>query len=378
MNLKFLSKQNSWIIAILLLVGVISTLHYNTPTQSWQYHLVYMQAYFIPIILAAFQFGVRGGLGTAILISIIYFPHIMLQWGGLIENNLMRFLQIILFNVLGYLTGLKSQGERIEKEKYQKTANDLKYSLEQLKIHSEKISEMEEQIRAADRLAIVGELTASLAHEVRNPLGSIRGAVEIIRDSVPEDIKKLEFFDILIQDTERLNHVVENYLSFSRKKTTQYSKYDITEAIKNIVLMIGAQARKSKIRIDIDLPDEEYSLIGDPNHFWQVMINVLLNAIQAMPDGGQVDVRLMPVEEGNTEHIKKICLSIKDQGKGIPKDKLQDVFKPFFTTKKKGSGLGLSITKRIADENDWKIKINSQAGVGTEFAIYIPLNKKNI
>ena len=229
------TKQKIQLSIIFILVICISLLHYNTPTKIWQFHLVYMQAYFIPIILAAFQFGVRGGLGIAILVSAIYFPHIMLQWGGLIENNLMRFLQIGLFNIVGYLTGLKSQGERKEKERYQAAANDLTQSIEKLKEQSERISEMEDQVRAADRLAIIGELTASLAHEVRNPLGSIRGAVEIIRDKVPDEIKNFEFFDILVQDTERLNQVVENYLNFS--KTFYKAKNLINQRLNHTIVI---------------------------------------------------------------------------------------------------------------------------------------------
>ena len=102
-------NKYQWWIVIWILVIVISILHYTTPTMEWQYHLIFMQSYFIPILLAAFQFGIRGGLGTAIGVSIFYFPHIMLQWGGLVEGNLMRFLQILLFYVIGYLTGLISE-----------------------------------------------------------------------------------------------------------------------------------------------------------------------------------------------------------------------------------------------------------------------------
>ncbi|KAA3616778.1 MAG: sensor histidine kinase [Calditrichaeota bacterium] len=367
---NILSIENKYKLLILALIAGISVLHFNTDTMKWQYHLVYMQAYFIPIILGAFVLGKKGGLGTALIVSIVYLPHIMFQHGGLVENNFMRFLQIVLFNAVGYLTGLKAQGERTEKEKYQIAAENLEKSLAQLKTQSDQISEMEEQARATDRLAIVGELTASLAHEVRNPLGSIRGAVEIIRDSVPADIKKMEFFDILIQDTERLNQVVETYLGFSKKQSQQFSTYSLNETIQNIALMIGAQARKNKIRLKTDIPEKTITLKGDPNHVWQITMNVLLNSIQAMPDGGEIAVILSPDKISKN----KIQLIIKDQGKGIPDVKINQIFKAFYTTKSKGTGLGLAIVKRIADENNWHIYVNSKEGVGTEFAIVIPLN----
>lgn len=367
-----------WHIIIIVSIVIISLLHYNTPTMDWQYHLVYMQAYFIPIILAAFQFGTKGGIGTAVLISIIYFPHIILQWGGLIENNMMRFLQIVLFNVVGFITGLKAQGERQEKERYHKTADNLEKSLQKLKGQSAHISEMEEQIRAADRLAIVGELTASLAHEVRNPLGSIRGAVEIIRNAVPEDVKKLEFFDILIHETERLNQVVETYLGFSKKQSRQFSTYNLNETIQNIVLMIGPQARKNKITIKTSLPQETVFLKGDPNHLWQVILNVVLNAIQASPGNSEIVVKGELVNEDGgikKQNTRVVRVSIADQGEGIDPAKIKDIFKAFYTTKSNGTGLGLAIVKRISDENHWQMEVNSRPGDGAEFVFTIPVNK---
>ena len=176
-------KDNNMMVrwsVIILLVIIISVLHYTTPTMNWQYHLVYMQSYFIPILIAAFQFGIRGGLGVAIAVSILYLPHIMLHWGGLVENNLLRFIQIVLYNVIGFLTGLKAQREMEETTKYKNAADQLENSLNTVKHQSDTLAELEEQLRQTDRLAVIGELTSSLAHEVRNPLGSIRGAVEII------------------------------------------------------------------------------------------------------------------------------------------------------------------------------------------------------
>jgi len=371
--------QKNYLFIIILLIAVISVLHYNTSTKLWQYHLVYMQAYFIPILLAAFQFGVKGGLSAAFAVSLIYLPHIMLQWGGLIENNLMRFLQILLFNILGYLTGLKAQGERQEKENYRQAAARLQESLEQQKKQSEAISAMEQQLRIADRLATVGELTASLAHEVRNPLASIRGAVEIIRDTVPQEMRKLEFFDILIQDTERLNKVVENYLNFARRRPQPQALYNFNETLKNILLMLGAQARRNRIRLTARLPEETIRLRGDPHSFWQVAMNVLLNAMQAMPNGGEIIVwvRQLDANENPSSGEPKprwLRFSVKDQGEGIPQDKLQEIFSAFYTTRPNGAGLGLAIVKRIAKENNWKMEINSRPGQGTEFALFMPID----
>ncbi len=372
------NSQIVWVTLIALLVVVISVLHYTTSTMKWQYHLIYMQAYFIPIIIAAFQFGIRGGLGTAVIISLIYFPHIMLQWGGLVDTNLMRFLQIVLFNIIGYVTGLKAQQERNEKERYQRTAEELERSLNLLRRQSEKLEEAEEQLRLADRLAVIGELTASLAHEMRNPLGSIRGAVEILRDELPAQSKTSEFFQILIQETERLNGVVENYLHFTRKQKLQTSRFNISEVLQNVRALLMPRTRRNRVNIELDTPAEPLQMDGDINDFRQVAVNLILNAIQAMPAGGTIWIHASGPESGgkavfpDSDNKPRFVIRIKDEGSGIPTSEAEKIFQPFYTTKSNGTGLGLAIVKRIVEKNHWQIRIESEVGKGAEFILGIP------
>lgn len=377
-------KQWIWWLVIGIMVAVVSLLHYNTPTMKWQYHLIYMQSYFIPILLAAFQFGVRGGLGTAAAVSLIYFPHIMLQWGGLVETNLMRYLQIGLFNIIGYLTGLKAQKEMEEKNRYQKTADELRESLELLKSQSEKLDEMEEQLRMADRLAVVGELTASLAHEVRNPLGSIQGTVEILRDELPLNEQNSEFFQILIEETNRLSSVVENYLGFSRKQRHEVSRFDIREITQNVRVLLENRARKEGVSIQVDQPESSIMLEADPNQLRQIFVNLVLNSLQAMEEGGKITLQARV--EVNPEIREKfvdfpphtdavLVVSVKDEGPGIPPADLEKIFHPFYTTKANGTGLGLAIVKRTVERNRWQMEVHSQSGKGATFTIYIPISR---
>ncbi len=379
-------KDNNMMVrwsVIILLVIIISVLHYTTPTMNWQYHLVYMQSYFIPILIAAFQFGIRGGLGVAIAVSILYLPHIMLHWGGLVENNLLRFMQIVLYNVIGFLTGLKAQREMEETIKYKNAADQLENSLNTVKHQSDTLAELEEQLRQTDRLAVIGELTSSLAHEVRNPLGSIRGAVEIIIDEDTNKNKKMEFSKILIDETERISAVLENYLSFAKKKKQQDSEYLFQEIIQNVVMMLSTQARKKQIEIVSTIPNDPIFLKGDPNDLWQILMNIILNALQAMTNGGVVTLKLFKTNETGpykkaehsmlNEYDRFLNLTISDNGPGIPNDDLEKIFNPFYTTKVNGSGLGLAIVKRIIDNNNWMIDVTSIKNSGTKFVIIIPI-----
>lgn len=375
---KELISRKIWQVIIAFCIILISVLHYTTPTMKWQYHLILMQSYFIPILLAAFQFGVRGGLGSAIMISFLYLPHVMLQWGGLIESNLMRFLQILLFNIIGYLTGLKAQQEKNEKIRYQEVAEQLKISLEKQKEQSEKIEEMEDQLRQADRLAVIGELTASLAHEVRNPLGSIRGTVDILKNEISSSTQVNEFFSILVEETSRLNQVVENYLGFAGKRRKIPVRFDIRETIRNSKLLLSNKAKKNDVTIEILLPKYPLFIEGNPGELQQVLINLMLNSIQALPRGGQIKIRAEKCaskeEEDNITagNSKNFCIELSDNGTGIAEKDLEKIFQPFYTTREEGTGLGLAIVKRIADQNRWEIKVNSQKNSGTKFLLFLP------
>lgn len=373
-------RQRFWLILIGILVIVISALHYLTPTMKWQYHLIYMQSYFIPILIGAFQFGIRGGLGTALAVSFIYFPHVMLQWGGLIETNMMRFLQIFLFNLIGYVTGVISQQRMQENERYQHAVSDLEQSLKKLKTQSKHLAEVEDRLRHADRLSVVGELTASLAHEIRNPLGAIRGATEILRDELPKEARRSEFFKILINETMRLSAVLENYLSFARNRKHYVEKSDLAAVINSVTQLLTHSAQKAGVRFKFRFPNYPISILIDPNQLRQVLINLLLNAVQAMSLGGEITIsaeKTVPVnrEEFGSAIAKAIPylrLSIRDQGPGIPDNQRQKIFQPFYTTKPNGTGLGLAIVRRLVDQNHWKIEIHSETGKGTEVILIIP------
>ncbi len=361
-----------WWGVIGILIIIISVFHYTTPTTQSYYHLIYMQSYFIPILIGAFQFGVRGGFGAALVISAIYFPHIMLHWGGSSDQTLMRILQVIMFNVVGYLTGLKAQREQEEKHNYQWTAERLERSLRELEHQSEKLAELEQQLRLLDRLSIVGELTASLAHEVRNPLGAIRGAVDILKDEIPENPKLKEFFNILIEETGRLNATVENYLGFARRPQGTASDFDVRDVIQNVTVLLASRARRRQIQLQLEIPDKSIFIHADANQVRQIIANLLLNAIQVMT-GGEIRVSVRVISDNETPYVE---IAIADQGPGIPESEIGRIFQPFYTTRKDGTGLGLSIVKRIVDENRWDIRVESIPGKGATFCLLLPLKKE--
>ncbi|MDQ7065885.1 MAG: ATP-binding protein [candidate division KSB1 bacterium] len=354
------------------LIAIISVLHYSTDIALAYFHDIYKILYYIPIILAAFRFGVRGGLIASISISIIYTPHVTSDWSEHFEVIVNRFVEMVIFNVVAFITGKLVESERAERFRYERVARELQASYEKLQRQSEQLAEVEEQLRLADRLAILGELTASLAHEVRNPLGAIKGAAEILRDDYPQGGKNREFVELLIRDVDRINEVIENYLSLAgasaRKK---HERFDVARATRTVAQILQAKARKEKKHLHAGIPGEAVWVTGDENQYRQVVLNLLLNAFAAVPAGGHINVLLAVDRETSQQPV--VELTIKDDGVGIDPEVLEEVFKPFFTTRQTGTGLGLPISKRIADSYGWELSLESEPGKGTTARLVIPL-----
>ena len=161
------------IIATLLLL--VTALHYLTTTQEVNAHDIYRRLYYVPIVLGGVWFALRGGIATSILASLLYMPHVLFHWQHNPTIALEQYLEIVLYNVIGCLTGFLAQRERQQKLRYQKAAETLERSYDTLREQADQIIEIEEQLRRADRLSALGELSAGMAHEIRNPLGSIKG-----------------------------------------------------------------------------------------------------------------------------------------------------------------------------------------------------------
>lgn len=368
--MRFVEEKRP-VIILLALIIIISVLHYSTTIAKGYFHEIYKLLYYIPIILAAFYFGIKGGLLTSLSISLIYLPHVVFQWRGTTEDFIHRLLEIVLYNVAAYIVGRLSEGERNERKKYERVALELQESYEKLKHQSETLAEVEEQLRHSDRLSVMGELAASLAHEVRNPLGSIKGTAEILQDDYSREHPNYQFLQILIKEVDRLNHVIENFLSLARPKSAAICDVNLQEAVNSVVHIVSAKARKEKVAIECHLPHQPIHIKADENKFRQVLLNLLLNAMAASDNGDRIsiDSRI----ENHDAKKAYLELSVADTGSGIPESELKNIFNPFYTTKEHGTGLGLPITKRITEEYNWDLSIQSRVAEGTEVVVRIPL-----
>ncbi|MBJ6727258.1 two-component system sensor histidine kinase NtrB [Geomesophilobacter sediminis] len=350
----------------------ISLLHYLTPLRLPMLHDIFQRLYYLPIILAAFWFGFRGGLGCAILVTFCYAPHILFQWGGHLAMEMEKYLEVLLYNIVGGITGFLSQQEQARRQQLEATATGLEESYRQLRSQSETIISIEEQLRRAERLSALGELSAMLAHEIRNPLASIRGTAEILADDPSLGPQKREFLQILVKESDRLNHVVEDFLRIARPGPSTTVECDVVEELRNMVALLSAEARGRQVTLELrGTPVPPFR--GDCERLRQAFMNLMLNAIQASPAGSTVVVATAPAEAGNA-----IAVSISDRGAGVDPALGDKIFEPFFTTKGGGTGLGLPITKTIVEGQGGRIEVRSEPGQGATFTVVLPLSRENL
>jgi len=196
-----------------------------------------------------------------------------------------QYLEILLYNVIGGLTGFLAGRELEQKQAHQMAAQRLAESYRTLSAQADQILEIEEQLRRADRLSTLGELSAGLAHEIRNPLGSIRGTAEILKDGVDPDDPRHEFAEILIKEVDRLNLVLENFLRFARQAPREGEACNLNTVVREVLDLTRRQAERSNVAVAVRLA-ELPPLAGDSGQLRQALLNLVLNALQAMPDGG--------------------------------------------------------------------------------------------
>jgi two-component system sensor histidine kinase PilS (NtrC family) len=230
------------------------------------------------------------------------------------------------------------------------------------------IKEMEERMRQADRLATVGRLSANLAHEIRNPLASISGAVEALARELPRDEARNRLVEIVLRESERLNHIVADFLEYARPAPLNPIEANVAEILDEVLLLLEHRPLPSDLKVVREYGDPLPARV-DPQWVRQALWNLCLNAVQSMPEGGELRVggRRLP-----TAGPGRLQLWITDTGCGIPESDLPHIFEPFYSTKPEGSGIGLALVYRVVQDHGGHIEVRSRIGEGTTFTLHLP------
>ncbi len=224
---------------------------------------------------------------------------------------------------------------------------------------------LEEEVRRADRLAAVGKLAAGMAHEIRNPLASMSGSVQLLKEElVTASPEHRRLMDIILRETDRLNELITDFLLFARPGHPKREPVDLAALVEETAALAGT-ARDRAVSVDVRM-ERPLPLVGDARELRQVFWNLIVNAEQAMPRGGRVEVR------GRLADAATIEVTVRDGGDGIAAKDLPKIFDPFFTTKPNGTGLGLAIVHRIVQSHGGTIAVTSRPGTGTTFTLRLP------
>ena len=238
--------------------------------------------------------------------------------------------------------------------------NDMAKSLEQKK-------RLEERVQRADRLALIGEMAAGLAHEIRNPLMAIKGFAQLQdENTTPQEHR--EYNEIITREVDRMNHLIEQLLYFSRPSADQQMPVQVNDVLKNTLLLVDMRSKFSSVAFEVQFAPALPEITANEEQLEQVLLNILINAMQAMDNNGMIRIATRYRKDAQQVHVL-----ITDSGPGIEPENLPKLFDPFFTTKETGTGLGLSVAHHLMSVWNGSIAVESTVGAGTTFTLIFPL-----
>jgi len=287
---------------------------------------------------------------------------------------LVFFHRLIGFINLGHKAG-QQMYYREDLDLLNSLANQVAIAIENANLY-ENLKKSQAIMRRADRLASLGTLTASLAHEIRNPLVAIKTFTQLLPERIDDEEFRNYFLNVASGEVDRLSSLVNELLNFARPSTPHLTGEDINAVIDKIEFLLLPEARKKNITLASKFASNLPPVLMDVEQMKQVLLNVILNAIEAIEGTGEIwlETRLVNISR-NGKAERFIQIEVRDTGKGIPRENLERIFDPFFSTRPNGSGLGLAISHQIVQEHGGFFDVESEVGKGTSFRIHIPLTK---
>ena len=320
-------------------MAVTSLLYYLTSLRMYPLQEFFTRLYYIPIILGAVWFGIRGGVIVSLSITLICVPHVVMASN--LDQALYydELLEIILFNLVGAIAGALRDRERRQVSLNQKL----------------------------QALAVLGEAVSYVAHEIKNMLIPIRGFLRRIREKQTPEGKSISYLEIVDQETAKLEKMVKDMLSFGRDAPLKKEEVEVGLLVEEVRKILEDEFRDKGVRFVCHCPEVTTPVSMDREKISHALTNLLHNAIQASPK--EKEVRLLVQIEHDI-----LQLIVEDEGEGIAEEHRGRLFQAFFTTKPQGTGLGLVITKRIVEQHGGEIRIESAAGNGTRVFLTFPVH----
>jgi len=363
-KVEYFSTPKGNIVSILLKLVISYVLIGHTGGLTSSYYLILL----LPLVSAATTLG---QVGSALFTAVCCGAYVSFLLPIYIDRTIYEIdpdtsqeliLRLIIFAATGYLINTLAAANRDQTKRFKSVA-------EQLAEANRSLSEAEAAMRRSERLAALGQLSAGLAHELRNPLGTIKASAEMLtRSLTPENEVAREVAGFISSEVDRTNLLVTRFLEFARPLKLRLASVELTQVLDSAVANLERNSPHYDVAVYKNYAPEIGPLSLDADLMERVFFNLLLNAAQATPAGGAITVKTRLA--GDTAEV-----SVIDRGSGIqPKDR-ESIFNPFFTTKPEGVGLGLAIVSKIVDEHGGKIAVESEPGKGSIFRVYLPIRK---
>ncbi len=349
--------------AVLIVVSVVllATFTWLAPPHAVVLHNVLHHLNILPFMLAGMVFGWRGAVKTVLLATVLQAPSIYRHWFRVPLDAQDQVVELSTFGTAGIIAGLLADRERMQRRRVEETKAELE------RVYTE-LRQNIDQLKKAERLTAAGQLSASLAHEIRNPLASISGATGILARGQASPAVRAECLDILAKESQRLNKLLSNFLDFARPRLPRMQPASPTEIVQSVVALAQHSTTGQQIRLRVDAEASGREIECDPEQIKQLLLNLVLNAVQATPRDGLVMIRTWFT-------AGSLCIEVADNGSGISSEAQDHIFDPFFTTKETGTGLGLAIAANIAAQHGGTLTCRPNANPGAVFLLELPVSK---
>ncbi|MBS1799531.1 MAG: sensor histidine kinase [Acidobacteria bacterium] len=343
---------------IAILVVTLAVFTWMVPPRAVVVHNILHHLNILPFMLAGLFFGWRGVLKTVLLTAVLLAPSVYRHWFRAPLDAQDQIVELSTFGAAGVIAGLLADRERTQRKRVEAT----KVELERVYVE---LQQNMEQLKKTERLTAAGQLSASLAHEIRNPLASISGAAGILARGQASSEARAECLEILTKESQRLNKLLTNFLDFARPRLPRRQKTELRDLIQSVTALAQHAARKQGVSLRVGTVDRGEEVVCDPEQIKQLLLNLILNAIQATEGEGEVEVRSFFIDS-------RLCIEVCDHGQGISREAKERIFEPFFTTKENGTGLGLAIAANIAAQHGGTLSCMGNTGQGTIFRLELP------
>jgi two-component system, NtrC family, sensor histidine kinase HydH len=268
---------------------------------------------------------------------------------------------VVVFGALGFAFG-RAWDRRAQ----------LKKALEVIQRQYEDLKANQQHLIQSEKLAVIGSLSASIAHEIRNPLGIMRSSASLISEDLPPEHSGQKPLEFIRDEIDRLSGLIEGLLVFAKPKQPLLARADVNGLLERSMEFMGAELRKRRIEVRRELAQKLPEAYVDPDQIHQVFLGLLLNSMQAIQEDGAITVRTALFRDP-ASGADRLRITVSDSGKGIASENLEKIFEPFFTTKQEGTGLGLAVARQIVTGHGGRIAASSAPGKGAEFEILLPL-----